>query len=213
MTHCRNVIIPSPCRAKATGERVNIHTQTRRPAPADSNAAERETRALYQESDIDWKTHSLPSLGRVSSEENTLNDSGSGCNGRGVGDDDREDNNDDYSIRKSLRRARRNAPRLRCDPGRRAMSMNVGGGCEDDIETHDEGLEDEDDDAGDGDREEEGDETEMTHNESEELDRYLFWVSKPERLCAPGTCTIQSTIYGQQLLLFLSEQPFGQPLC
>lgn len=49
------------------------------------------TRTLYQESDIDWKTHSLPSLGRVSS-ENTLGSSGPG-----------ED--DCYAIRKSVSRA------------------------------------------------------------------------------------------------------------
>ena len=66
---------------------------TQRPYQSDKYPAtpdEQVTRALYQESDIDWKTHSLPSLGRVSS-DNTLESSG-------VGDEDC------YAIRKSVSR-------------------------------------------------------------------------------------------------------------
>lgn len=52
-------------RAKATGERINIFTQTKKPAPTLAPTAwtASDSRKLYQESDIDWKTHSLPSLG------------------------------------------------------------------------------------------------------------------------------------------------------
>ena len=53
------------------------------------------TRTLYQESDIDWKTHSLPSLGRVSS-DNTLGSAS------GLGD------TDCYAIRKSVSRTNKN---------------------------------------------------------------------------------------------------------
>ncbi len=117
-------------RARATGERVNIHTQTRRaaPAPAEKDA----TRALYKESDIDWKTHSLPSLGRVSS-DNTFESSG-----------------DDYAIRRSVRRTKK----TRKEESRRSKSMN---NEDDGVETR---------------QEEEGEETERTHNESEELDHF-----------------------------------------
>ena len=61
----------------------------------DVTPDEHVTRTLYQESDIDWKTHSLPSLGRVSS-DNTLGSAS------GLGDADC------YAIRKSVSRANRN---------------------------------------------------------------------------------------------------------
>ena len=58
----------------------------------DITPDEKITRTLYQESDIDWKTHSLPSLGRASS-ENTLGSAS------GLGD------SDCYAIRKSVSRS------------------------------------------------------------------------------------------------------------
>ena len=61
----------------------------------DLTPEEQATRTLYQESDIDWKTHSLPSLGRASS-ENTLGSAS------GLGDADC------YAIRKSVSRTNRN---------------------------------------------------------------------------------------------------------
>ena len=61
----------------------------------DLTPDEQVTRTLYQESDIDWKTHSLPSLGRASS-ENTLGSAS------GLGDADC------YAIRKSVSRTNRN---------------------------------------------------------------------------------------------------------
>ena len=57
----------------------------------DLTPDEKMTRTLYQESDIDWKTHSLPSLGRASS-ENTLGSAS------GLGEADC------YVIRKSVTR-------------------------------------------------------------------------------------------------------------
>ena len=61
----------------------------------DLTPDEKVTRTLYQESDIDWKTHSLPSLGRASS-ENTLGSAS------GLADADC------YAIRKSVSRTNKN---------------------------------------------------------------------------------------------------------
>ena len=61
----------------------------------DLTPDEKVTRTLYQESDIDWKTHSLPSLGRASS-DNTLGSAS------GLGEADC------YSIRKSVSRTNKN---------------------------------------------------------------------------------------------------------
>ena len=133
-------------RAKLTGERINIHTQTfveKKPPQPPHSATEANSRTLYQESDMDWKTHSLPSLGRVSCSEDTF-DGSSDCT--------RES---DYAIRKTIKRGHHQGGGGH-GGNRRSQSMVV---TDDEIDDPEE-------------MREEGEETaEETHG-SEELDHF-----------------------------------------